>query len=136
MRLGAVRLVTADVAGLARFYEAITRVASVGSDEYVELRVPGATVSICSAVAVRVFGGVEALPGTNRSVILDFEVDDVDAERARLDGVVADWVQQPTTQPWGNRSMLLRDPDGNLVGLFARALNGARPTRRTRPWRV
>jgi uncharacterized glyoxalase superfamily protein PhnB len=57
----------------------------------------------------------------NRSVILDFEVDDVDAERVRLAGIVVEWVLEPTTQPWGNRSTLFRDPDGNLVNLFARA---------------
>ena len=33
--------------------------------------------------------------------------------------VVGDWVQEPTTMPWGNRSILFRDPDGNLVNLFA-----------------
>jgi uncharacterized glyoxalase superfamily protein PhnB len=26
----------------------------------------------------------------------------------------------PATMPWGNRSMLLRDPDGNAVNVFAR----------------
>ena len=33
--------------------------------------------------------------------------------------VVTEWVQTPTTMPWGNRSALLRDPDGNLVNLYA-----------------
>ena len=27
-------------------------------------------------------------------------------------------VTAPTTMPWGNRSMLLRDPDGTLVNVF------------------
>jgi hypothetical protein len=27
-------------------------------------------------------------------------------------------VQEPTTMPWGNRSLLFRDPDGNLVNFF------------------
>ncbi len=27
-------------------------------------------------------------------------------------------VQKPTTMPWGNRSLLFRDPDGNLVNVF------------------
>jgi len=26
----------------------------------------------------------------------------------------------PTTQPWGNRSMVFRDPGGNLVNVFSR----------------
>ncbi len=42
----------------------------------------------------------------------------VDAEFARLDGALADLVLAPTTTPWGNRSLLFRDPDGNLVNLF------------------
>jgi hypothetical protein len=29
-------------------------------------------------------------------------------------------VLEPTTMPWGNRSLLFRDPDGNLVNLFTR----------------
>jgi hypothetical protein len=26
----------------------------------------------------------------------------------------------PTTQPWGSRSMVFRDPEGNLVNIFSR----------------
>jgi len=36
-----------------------------------------------------------------------------------LEGHVNSWVQEPTTMPWGNRSILFRDPDGNLVNFFA-----------------
>jgi uncharacterized glyoxalase superfamily protein PhnB len=61
------------------------------------------------------------MPKANRSVILDFEVEDVDRERARLRGIVSEFVLEPTTQPWGNRAMLFRDPDGNLISVFAQA---------------
>jgi hypothetical protein len=27
-------------------------------------------------------------------------------------------VNEPTTRPWGNRSLLFRDPDGNLINYF------------------
>ena len=120
MKLSAVRIVTADVAVLARFYEALTGVAPVGSEEYVELRAACATLSISSTSAAKVCGGCDVAAATNRSVILDFEVGDVDAERVRLAAIVADWVLEPTTQPWGNRSAMFRDPDGNLVNLFRR----------------
>ena len=33
-------------------------------------------------------------------------------------GFVEDFVNEPTTMPWGNRSLLFRDPDGNLVNFF------------------
>jgi hypothetical protein len=44
--------------------------------------------------------------------------DDVDRDDARLQGLVAEFVQQPATLPWGNRSILFRDPAGHLVNLF------------------
>ena len=34
--------------------------------------------------------------------------------------VVVEVAMPPATMPWGNRSMLLRDPDGNAVNVFAR----------------
>jgi uncharacterized glyoxalase superfamily protein PhnB len=119
MKLAAARIVTRDVAALARFYQRVTGVPPVGSDEYVELRMAGARLAISSENAVRLFGVTLVESAANRSLILDFEVEDVDVERARLDGVIVDWMLEPTTQPWGNRSMLCRDPDGNLVNFFA-----------------
>jgi catechol 2,3-dioxygenase-like lactoylglutathione lyase family enzyme len=63
-------------------------------------------------------------------VIIEFQVDDADKEYERLKTLVSEWVLEPTTMPWGNRSMLFRDPDGNLVNLFtgrrtARSLSSA-----------
>jgi len=59
-----------------------------------------------------------AEPAANRSAIIEFIVDDVDAEWERLRGHIPDAVTEPTTMPWGNRALLFRDPDGNLVNLF------------------
>ncbi len=50
--------------------------------------------------------------------LIEFLVDDVDREYERLTPLVDQWVQKPTTMPWGNRSILFRDPDGALVNLF------------------
>ena len=41
-----------------------------------------------------------------------------DKEDERLKTVVSAFVQEPTTEPWGNRSVLCRDPDGNLINVF------------------
>lgn len=49
---------------------------------------------------------------------LEFLVDDVDRVHKNLTGFVADFVNEPTTMPWGNRSLLFRDPDGNLVNFL------------------
>lgn len=64
------------------------------------------------------FGGAVAQPATNRSVILEFLVEDVDKEFTRVKEALGEFVQEPTAMPWGNRSFLFRDPDGNLVNYF------------------
>ena len=38
----------------------------------------------------------------------------------RPGGGTVDYVMPPADMPWGNRSMLLRDPDGNVINIFAR----------------
>jgi catechol 2,3-dioxygenase-like lactoylglutathione lyase family enzyme len=53
------------------------------------------------------------------NVVLEFEVEDVDEEYARLLGLNVPIVKPPTTQPWGLRSVWFRDPDGNIVNFFA-----------------
>jgi uncharacterized glyoxalase superfamily protein PhnB len=64
------------------------------------------------------FGADIARPAANHTAIIEFRVDDVDAEYQTLKVVVSDFVQEPTTMPWGNRSLLFRDPDGNLINFF------------------
>lgn len=47
--------------------------------------------------------------------------EDVDKEYKRLKEFMASSVvQEPTTMPWGNKSFLLRDPDGNLINFLHR----------------
>ena len=64
-------------------------------------------------------GGALA-PATNRSVFIEFEVPDVDGDFAELEPRSEDVILEPTTMPWGNRSALIRDPDGNVVNLFSK----------------
>jgi uncharacterized glyoxalase superfamily protein PhnB len=60
-----------------------------------------------------------ASPAANRTAIIEFRVADVDADYQRLAAYLgAALVQVPTTMPWGNRSLLFHDPDGNLVNFF------------------
>ena len=56
--------------------------------------------------------------------ILDFVVEDVDAEYERIDALGVEWVLRPTTQPWGRRSMIFSDPEGHLVNVFSRRGGG------------
>ncbi|HEX7870036.1 MAG TPA: VOC family protein, partial [Chryseobacterium sp.] len=64
------------------------------------------------------FGEEIAQPAHNKSVIIEFRVANVDDEYERIKDFIEDVVQEPTTMPWGNRSLLFRDPDGNLINFF------------------
>ncbi|WP_297692736.1 VOC family protein [Phenylobacterium sp.] len=122
MRLQQTRLVTSDVPRLTAFYEAVTGASKgVATDAYVEFASPAQGLAIAGGQAGRVYGEGVVAPAQNRSAILDFEVADVDAEYERLRPIVADWVMAPTVMPWGNRVIVFRDPDGNLINMFAPA---------------
>jgi predicted enzyme related to lactoylglutathione lyase len=64
------------------------------------------------------FGEGLVTPASNNSVIIEFRVANVDEEFERIKDLVDNIVQEPTTMPWGNRSLLFRDPDGNLINFF------------------
>ncbi|GAA1691851.1 VOC family protein [Nonomuraea maheshkhaliensis] len=119
MNFVSTRIITADVARLVGFYEAATGVeASWANDDFAELRTASATLAIGGTRTVPLFAPGSAEPGANRSVIVEFLVDDVDSVYKKLTGLVRDFVNEPTTMPWGNRALLFRDPDGNLVNFF------------------
>ena len=119
MDLVSIRMITDDLERTVAFYEQVTGVAA---DRYTpvfaELNLPSCTLAIGHTQTTQLFGTDSARPADNHTIIIEFRVEDVDREYERLAPLVADWVQEPTTMPWGNRSILFRDPDGNLVNLF------------------
>jgi predicted enzyme related to lactoylglutathione lyase len=121
--LVSIRLITDDVARLVAFYEQVTGTsADWATPDFAELRTPAGTLAIGSTRTVSLFAAGSARPADNHTAIIEFLVEDVDAERRRLRDLVGGaggtFVNEPTTMPWGNRSLLLRDPDGNLVNCF------------------
>ncbi|MBB5776507.1 VOC family protein [Nonomuraea jabiensis] len=114
-----IRIITGDIARLVGFYERATGLrASWSGADFAELRTASATLAIGSTRTVPLFAPDAARPADNRTVIIEFLVDDVDGVHQNVVGFVEDLVNEPTTMPWGNRSLLLRDPDGNLVNFF------------------
>ncbi len=127
MRFVSARIITADVKRLVAFYEMVTGVTAVwGNELFAEIPTAVGTVAIGSEKTVPLFGAGSAEPAANRTVIIEFIVDDVDAEYERLREQLAEVVTEPTTMPWGNRALLFRDPDGNLVNLFTPVTDLAR----------
>jgi uncharacterized glyoxalase superfamily protein PhnB len=92
---------------------------------FAEIVTPAATLAIGSAETVALFKEGSAEPAANRTAIIEFQVDDVDAEFARLKDQV-DVVHEPKMMPWGNRAAQFRDPEGTLVGLYTPATDAAK----------
>jgi uncharacterized glyoxalase superfamily protein PhnB len=119
MELVQSRMITDDVAGLACFYAALVGVDVVVNDYYVEVPTPGQRVGLSRMRFSELEDGCGPPRGVDAgSMILDFATDDLDAQYRRIDGLGVSWVMVPTRQPWGRRSMMLRDPDGHLVNVF------------------
>jgi uncharacterized glyoxalase superfamily protein PhnB len=112
-------VITDDVKRLVGFYESVLkRKADWSGNDYAEIATGAGVVAIFSADAQEKYIPGSAKAATNHSVILEFQVADVDEEYRRLQGIVKNWVKPPTTQPWGTRSIYFRDPDGNLVDFY------------------
>jgi len=118
VKLSHARIITKDVTLLARFYQRITGIAPVGNEDYAEIRTPAGILAIGSQRSMELYGAGAAVPQANRSAIVEFQVEDVDRERAKIADVVREFALEPTDQPWGNRSMLFRNPDGNLINFY------------------
>ena len=119
MNLVSLRVITDDPASLVRFYTQVTGVQPTWSTEdFAELTTSAGTLAIAHTRTIDRAGAGVARPADNHSVIIEFLVDDVDQTYDRLKPLLHHVVLPPTTQPWGNRSLLFRDPDGNLVNFF------------------
>jgi catechol 2,3-dioxygenase-like lactoylglutathione lyase family enzyme len=119
MNFVSLRVITNDIKRLVRFYEQITGLSATWyTEEFAELPTSSCTLAIASKRTMELFGAGAARPADNHTAIIEFRVDDVDREFNKLKGVINEFVQEPTTQPWGNRSLLFRDPDENLINFF------------------
>jgi predicted enzyme related to lactoylglutathione lyase len=132
MRLTHSVLITRDVPRLRRFYrEVLKMVPSRERPDYVEFSTGGAMLALYELRTHEKYapgsvetGATKAEHAAKCGVMVEFEVEDADAEHSRLVRVGTQIVMPPTTFPWGNRAFYFRDPDGNLVNFFQR-ISGA-----------
>lgn len=126
MKFASTRLIAADIATMVAFYEMATGVtADWLAPMFAEIVTPGATIAIGSAETVALFKDGSARPASNKTAILEFSVGDVDAEYARLAGVV-EIVHEPKDMPWGNRTFQFTDPEGTIVAFYSPVTEAAR----------
>jgi uncharacterized glyoxalase superfamily protein PhnB len=121
MKFASIRLVTARFEALLAFYQHLSDIEPVRlADGFAEVRFEGVVLAISSEQLVARFNAGAAVAAANRSAILEFQVADVAAVRDRLVQEHVEVVMPPTRMPWGNLSLLVRDPDGNLVNVYSK----------------
>ena len=127
MEFVSVRVITDDIKRLVKFYEDVTGLAPTWyTAAFAELATPTSTLAIGSTSTMALFSAGTARPADNHTAIIEFRVDDVDGEYRKLKTIASEVVQEPTNMPWGNRSLLFRDPDGNLINFFTPVSSDAR----------
>lgn len=121
MNLVSIRIITENIDNLINFYEKISGFSAIKyTADFAELKTKTATLAIGSINTLQFFKGLVLDHATkNSNIFIEFLVDDVDKDYERLLDVSQSCIiQKPTIMPWGNKSLLFRDPDGNLVNLF------------------
>ena len=126
MKLASIRIIAADIQQMVAFYEKITGLkAQWLAPVFAELVMPGAVLAIGAEQTVALWKEGSAVPGANRSLFVEFQVDDIDADYARLRDEVP-LVHELKTMPWGNKTFQFRDPEGNAVSLYMPATDEAK----------
>ncbi len=136
VQLASVRVITDDLPSLVRFYESVTgATAQYLTDDFAELVTPSATFALSHPRRVAFISKDAPRPAANNSAIVEFLVDDAEALFARLQAEYGDElevVQAPAMMPWGNLSVLIRDPDGGLINLYTPMTRQARQLQQQR----
>ncbi|MFS2139683.1 VOC family protein [Duganella sp. Dugasp56] len=121
MKFASIRLVTEQFEALLAFYRNLSEIEPVRlADGFAEVRFEGVVLAISAQQLVARFNAGAAIAAANRSAILEFQVADVESVRSRLVQENVEIVMSPTRMPWGNLSLLVRDPDGNLVNIYSK----------------
>jgi predicted enzyme related to lactoylglutathione lyase len=122
VQFASIRIIADDLKPLVRFYEILAgTTAQWLTDDFVEVVTPSATVAISHYSRVSFLGDDAPRPAASQSVVYEFLVEDVEALFANLQAKLGDDLvvaQGLTMMPWGNISLLIRDPAGTLINLY------------------
>lgn len=119
MNLASLRIISPEIKRLVQFYENVTNLSARWyTEDFAEINTAAFTLAIGSTRTLSLFGTDLKQTGNSNSMIIEFRVENVDEQYAKIRDFLSDIIQEPTTMPWGNRSLMFRDPDGNLLNFF------------------
>jgi lactoylglutathione lyase len=119
-RLGYAILFVSDLDRAVGFYRDVIRVPlRFRAEAYAEFATEGAKFALFPRSELPALIGLDAPPSRVPwpQGELAFFVEDVDAEHVRLQAVGVSVLAPPTDRPWGERTLHVTDPDGNVVEL-------------------
>jgi lactoylglutathione lyase len=119
-RLGYAILFVSDIERSVRFYRDVLGVPfRFANETYAEFATEGAKFALYARHALPALIGAQApagpVPWPQCEVAFFVEDPDGDHERLRRAGVTI--LAPPTDRPWGERTLHIADPDGNVVEL-------------------
>ncbi|RXM41288.1 glyoxalase [Chryseobacterium sp. CH21] len=119
MKLTSLRIISKDIKAAVAFYEQIIGIPPTWyTEDFAEFSTDSIIIAIGSTKTMQMFSeGLTDFAGT-KSTIIEFLVENVDEEYERIKSIASEIIQEPTTMPWGNRSLLFCDPDGNMINFF------------------
>ncbi len=120
MKYSGICLVTADVRRLVSFYETLFETQAEGDGWHAELHFAGLNMAIFDCRGMEEMAPGSTVGSGVGSVILEFEVADVDALFERIQPLGVRVVKPPQSHPWGSRAFWIRDLDGNLLDFYSR----------------
>ena len=126
MKLASVRLLAADIKPMVAFYEMVTGLEATWlAPVFAEIVTPVATLAFGSTETVALWKEGSGEPRANRTAFVEFQVEDIDADYARLRERVT-LIHELKTMPWGNKTFQFRDPEGTAVSLYMPATEEAK----------
>lgn len=121
MRLTHCCIITESIEKMKGFYHQVLQISpDVYGSDYVEFKTNGAVLSLYSLAAHEQLAPSSALAGSNQSIELEFQVEQIHEHYTRLCDMGIQMVKEVSTQPWDNTSFYFRDPDGNLINFYQR----------------
>lgn len=120
MNFNLTTIITENLEHMSDFYQQILQIEpQVFRDNYMMFATDTASLALWRQSEAEQFGLDVMRSAANASMLIEFEVDNIDAEYQRLQHLPVEWVQKLTSFPWEMRAFYIRDPEGNIVNFYS-----------------